>query len=92
LSLGCILWDVFYEFITKVPLKKVYKSSFQDSSTELDCLTGFFYKILEIGNIDWVNIISKLKKLKSQLNITGEVVRRLYSILFEKLLVLEHAK
>jgi len=83
------LWDAPSNFTTKVPLKEIYVSSFQDLGVELDNIAGFFRGTLEIDDIDWSNVISELEELKSQPPIRSEVVRQLYSILFEKSPILE---
>ena len=86
------LWDAPSDFITMVPLKEVYNSSFPDSRAELDHLTGFFLDTLEIGEIDWRDVISELEELKSQPAVTGEIVRRLYGIILDKSPVQEYEK
>ncbi|KAE9369948.1 hypothetical protein N431DRAFT_381328 [Stipitochalara longipes BDJ] len=77
------LWDAPSDFITAVPLKEIYISSFQDSNFELDHIAGFF-RTLGIDDIDWPDVTYELEELKRQPTVTGEVVRRLYGILFEK--------
>jgi hypothetical protein len=83
------LWDAPSDFITKVPLKEIYASSFQDLDVELDHMAGFFRGTLDIDDIDWLDVISELEELKRQPTVTGEVVRQLYGILFEKSPILE---
>jgi hypothetical protein len=78
------LWDAPSDFITKVPLKEIYISSFQDSDIELDHIAGFFRGTLDIDDIDWLDVISELEELKRQPTIRGERVRQLYGILSEK--------
>jgi hypothetical protein len=78
------LWDAPGDFITKVPLKEIYISSFQDLDVDLDYVAGFFRGILEIDDIDWLDVISELEELKRQATIRSEGVRQLYGILFEK--------
>ncbi len=86
------LWDAPSDFITKVPLKEIYVSSFQDLDVELDRMAGFFRGILDIDDIDWRDVISELEELKRQPIVTGEVVRQLYGILFEKSPIQENHK
>jgi hypothetical protein len=78
------LWDVPGDFITKVPLKEIYVSSFQDLGVELDHAEAFFHGALNIPEIDWPDVITELEKLKLHPAIRGEVVRQLYGILFAK--------
>ena len=83
------LWDAPSDFITKVPLKEIYVSSFQDLDVELDHVAGFFHGTLDIDDIDWLDVIFELEELKLQPTIRSEGVRQLYGILFEKSPILE---
>lgn len=83
------LWDAPSDFVTKVPLKEIYVSAFQDLDVELDNMAGFFRGTLDIRDIDWLDVISELEELKRQPTTTGEVVRQLYVVLFEKSPILE---
>lgn len=47
------LWDAPGDFITKVPLKEIYVSEFQNLSVELDHVAEFFSGTLDIPDIDW---------------------------------------
>jgi hypothetical protein len=78
------LWDAPGDFMTKVPLKEIYTSSFYDLSTELGHMAGIFRGVLNIEDIDWHDVIHELKELKRQQSITGEVVRQLLGILSDK--------
>jgi hypothetical protein len=71
------LWDAPSNLITKVPLKEIYISSFQDLDVELDHIAGFFRRTLDIDDIDWLDVISELKELKRQPTIRGEGVCQL---------------
>jgi hypothetical protein len=86
------LWNAPSDFITKVPLKEIYVSSFQGLDFELDHIAGFFRGTLDIDDIDWVDVIDELKELKLQPTIRGEGARQLYGILFEKSPILESHK
>lgn len=79
------LWDAPSDFITKIPLKEIYVSSFQNLDFTLDHVADLFRGTLEIPDIDWPSVIAELEELKLQPTIKGEVVRQLYSILLEKL-------
>ena len=79
------LWDAPSDFMTKVPLKEIYTSSFYDLSTELGHMTGIFRGALNIDDIDWPDVVDELEELKRQQSIKGEVVRQLFGILSEKL-------
>lgn len=83
------LWDAPSDFMTKVPLKEIYVSSFQDRGVELDHIAGFFRGTLDIDDIGWVDVIDELEELKLQPTIRREGVRQLYGILFEKSSILE---
>lgn len=86
------LWDAPSDFMTKVPLKEIYTSSFHDLSTELGHVTEFFRETLGIDDIDWLDVIDELEELKRQQSITGEAVRQLFVILSEKSPTEEHDK
>lgn len=86
------LWDAPSDFMTKVPLKEIYTSSFYDLSTELGHMTGIFRGTLNIYDIDWPDVIDELEELKRQQSIAGEVVRQLFGILSEKSPTEEDAK
>lgn len=86
------LWEAPSDFITKVPLKEIYVSSFRELDVEPDHMTGFFRGTLGINDIGWRDAISELKELKRQPTIRGEVVQQLYGILVEKSPILEVSK
>jgi hypothetical protein len=76
------LWDAPGDFITSVPLKEIYTSSFYNLSTELGHMAGFFRETLNVHDIGWAYVINELEELKRQQIITGEVARQLFGILF----------
>jgi len=78
------LWDAPDYFTTKVPLKEVYSSSFNISSTELGHMAGFFRDTLSINDINWHDVVSELEELQHQQSITVEVAKQLFSIIAEK--------
>lgn len=79
------LWDAPSDFTSKVPLKEIYSSSFENLGVGLDHLAGFFRETLKIPDIDCDDVLNELEDLKLQPSVKGEVIRHLYGILFVKL-------
>ena len=78
------LWDAPCDFKTKVPLKAIYTSSFNSSSTELSHIMEFFRNTVSITDVGWDDVVEELEELKQQQSITSEVAKQLFGIIAEK--------